>query len=42
VYWVYGGGGALLIGLSVIEALAVAGLAVLILLYAGMLGAGER
>lgn len=42
VYWVYGGGGALLIGLSVIEALAVAGLAVQILLYAGMLGRGER
>ncbi|MFH9425713.1 hypothetical protein [Streptomyces sp. NPDC017529] len=41
-YWVYGDGGALLIGLSVIEALAIIGLAVQILLYAGMLGTGER
>ncbi|MFE9989168.1 hypothetical protein ACFYRK_20145 [Streptomyces sp. NPDC005381] len=42
VYWVQGDGGALLIGLSVIEALAVAGLAVQILVYAGMLGRGDR
>lgn len=42
VYWVHGGSGALLMGLSVIEALAIAGLAVQILLYAGMLGTGER
>jgi hypothetical protein len=42
VYWAHGGGGELLIGLSVIEALAIAGLAVQILLYAGMLGTGER
>ncbi|MET8808635.1 hypothetical protein [Streptomyces sp. NPDC004546] len=41
VYWVHGGE-ALLIGLSVIEALAIVGLAVQILLYAGMLGTGER
>ncbi|RZB13381.1 hypothetical protein StrepF001_44465 [Streptomyces sp. F001] len=42
VYWVHGGGGALLIGMSVIEALAIAGLAAQILLYAGMLGTGDR
>ncbi|MGC9544871.1 hypothetical protein [Streptomyces sp. UG1] len=42
VYWAHGGGGALLIGLSVIEALAIAGLAVQILLHAGTLGSGER
>ncbi|MCX4650914.1 hypothetical protein OG249_03195 [Streptomyces microflavus] len=42
VYWVQGDGDALLIGLSVIEALAVAGLAAQILVCAGMLGRGDR
>ncbi|MFD5079550.1 hypothetical protein [Streptomyces sp. NPDC058371] len=42
VYWVHGGSGALLRALSVIEALAIIGLAVQILLYAGTLGTGRR
>jgi hypothetical protein len=42
VYWVHGGNGALLICLSVTEALAIAGLAVQFLLYAGMTGTEEQ
>ncbi|MFC4512246.1 hypothetical protein [Streptomyces ehimensis] len=42
VYWAHGGGGGVLIGLSVIEALAIAGLAVQILLYSETLGTRAR